>query len=96
MVTKNIIKFLKKGNSVYINGLGLLENRFVSSNIENGKINPPHNELILTTDEDGNGFEFVLFVSQEEGITMLEADDMISKWADELNEKIETDGSGSG
>lgn len=93
MVTKNIIKFLKKGNSLYINGLGLFEKRFVSSNIENGKINPPHNELILNTDKEGNGFEFVLFVSQEEGITMLEADDMISKWTNELNEKIETKGS---
>ena len=88
MIIENVIKILSRDNSVYINGLGLFKCKFVSSSIVDGRINPPHNELTLDTEEEGNGFEFVLFVSKEEGITLLEADDTISKWTKELNEKI--------
>lgn len=88
MIINNLIKILNRDNSVYINDLGLIEKKFIPSSIDKGTIYPPHYTLTLNPEEDGNGFDFVLFVSQEEGLPLLNADDKIREWTSELNDKI--------
>ena len=93
MITKNLIEALKKNNTIYINNLGLFENKFYPARIEGGQIFPPHNSITLDTTTEGNGFEFVLFISKEEEIALMEADSEINRWVSDIFEKIESEGS---
>lgn len=92
MVIKNIIQYLKNENSLYINDLGLIEKVYVEAKVDNNVIFPPHFNLELNESKVGNGFAFVLFLSKNELLRIVEADMKIKEWLEELKKMIDTQG----
>ncbi len=93
MIIKNIIEFLKDENSVFINDLGLFKKDYVGAQMVDGMIKPPHYRIILEKYESGNGFAFILFVSKQEQLRIVEADMAIKQWFDDLKNRISATGS---
>ncbi|MCQ2285506.1 MAG: hypothetical protein MJZ76_01360 [Bacteroidales bacterium] len=92
MIIKNIIKILNRNNSLYINELGKISKEFIPAKISEGKIEPPHNIVTYSNEDGGTGFEFVSFVAQEEGLSLLEADTKIKEWTDKIKEEVAKNG----
>ncbi len=92
MVIKNIIQYLKSENSLYINDLGLIKKVYVEAKVDNNVIFPPHFNLELNESKAGNGFAFVLFLSKNELLRIVEADMKIKEWLEELKKMIDTQG----
>lgn len=88
MIIKNIIEFLKDENSVFINDLGLFKKVYVGAQMVDGMIQPPHYHIILEKYDSGNGFAFILFVSKQEQLRIVEADMAIKHWLDDLKNRI--------
>lgn len=93
MIIKNIIEFLKDENSVYINDLGLFKKVYVGAKMVDGMIEPPNYRIILEKSDSGNGFAFILFVSKQEQLRIVEADMAIKHWLDDLINRISLTGS---
>lgn len=93
MIIKNIIEFLKDENSVFINDLGLFKKVYVGAQMVDGIIEPPHYHIILEKNDSGNGFAFILFVSKQEQLRIVEADMAIKHWLDDLKNRISDTGS---
>lgn len=92
MIIKNIIQFLQNEDALFINDLGLIKKVYVEARLENGTIYPPHFRLELQEFNVGNGFAFVLFVSKNEQLRIVEADMAIKHWLEEVKNRIKENG----
>jgi nucleoid DNA-binding protein len=89
MIVSNLIKYLAENKSAYINGLGLFQVVFHPAKVTKERILPPHNEVSLDVNADGSGFDFVLFLSNQGLMKIVEADDRIKAWTSQLLEDLQ-------
>lgn len=84
MIIRHIIRTLQQEDSTYINDLGFFEKKFVTAQLKEGVLMPPHYAVFFTPENDGNGFAFIAKLSETEQIRFNEADTEIKKWINEL------------
>lgn len=89
MIIKYIVKSLEQRDTVFVSGLGLFEKYYQSAEIINDKINPPYNGIKFDPNFDGNGFNFEMFVAQQEGKLISETSQTISEWVKDLKNAID-------
>ena len=88
MVIRNLIASLQEEDSVYVNEMGLFRKEFVSSYVQDGQIYPPRYNVSLDPSDDGSGFAFIIFVSKQEQIRIVDADSEIRQWVSQLRESL--------
>ena len=89
MIIKHIIELLKKDGEVYVNGLGLFKKIFHEAMTEGDQLIPPHNEVILQEDADGNGFALILALANQENMDVRAADEEVKKWTFSLKQRLQ-------
>ena len=89
MIIKHIIELLKKDGEVYVNGLGLFKKIFHEAMTEGDQLIPPHNEVILQEDADGNGFALILALANQENMDVRAADEEVKKWTLSLKQRLQ-------
>lgn len=89
MIIKHIIELLKKDGEVYVNGLGLFKKIFHEATTEGDQLIPPHNEVILQEDADGNGFALILALANQENMDVRAADEEVKKWTLSLKQRLQ-------
>ena len=89
MIIKHIIELLKKDGEVYVNGLGLFKKIFHEAMTEGDQLIPPHNEVILQEDADGNGFALILALANQENMDVRSADEEVKKWTLSLKQRLQ-------
>ena len=89
MITNNIIRFLQTEESVILNRLGKFSKKTIPSMVEKETILPPKVILEFEFIEDGSGFPIVDKISKWEFIRLLDADDAVNKWVNDLRESVQ-------
>lgn len=92
MIIKNIIEFLKGEEQLYINDLGLFKKIYKGAVVEGNQLHPPHYYLVLEESDTGNGFAFILFISKQEKLRIVDADIAIKTWIDDIKKQIAEQG----
>lgn len=92
MIIKNIIEFLKGEEQLYINDLGLFKKIYKGAVVEGNQLHPPHYYLVLEESDTGNGFAFILFISKQEKLRIVDADIAIKTWIDNIKKQIAEQG----
>lgn len=91
MIVKNLIEMLQGGEAVYINGIGLFQKQFHPAKVTKTEVLPPHYSVTLDNDADGSGFDFILYVSNHGGMKIVDADESVRNWQEELAEKLQSE-----
>lgn len=89
MIIKHIIELLQKDGEVYVNGLGLFKKIFHEAMTEGDQLIPPHNEVVLQEDADGNGFALILALANQENMDVKAADEEVKKWTLSLKQRLQ-------
>src|SRR5574344_1157605 len=88
MIIKNIIASLQVEDSVYVNDVGLFQKTFSPSQTMDGNIVPPRYSVALDTKVEGSGFAFIIFVSKQEQMRIVDADVVIREWVAQLMDDL--------
>jgi hypothetical protein len=89
MIIQTIIEILKTEDSVFINDLGQFTKCFVSAQLKDGLLYPPQNKVKFNHRSDGNGFAFILKLSEKFQKRIPEADTEVKNWVEELKSAVE-------
>lgn len=89
MIIQAIIEILKTEDSVFINDLGLFTKLFVSAQLKDELLYPPQNKIKFNPKSDGNGFAFILKLSEKIQKRIPEADSDVKSWVEKLKSAVE-------
>lgn len=89
MIVKYIVKSLEQRETIFVSGLGLFEKYYQSAQIVDDKIIPPFMGVKFDPTFDGNGFNFEMFVAQQEGQLISESSIAIEEWVRNLKNAID-------
>ena len=88
MVVKNLLAALQEEESVYVNDVGLFRKVFHPAKMKKGQMTPPHYTLELDSKADGSGFAFVMRISQNESMRIVDSDSAVKQWVASIKENI--------
>lgn len=89
MIINSIIRYLQTDDELIINRLGRFTKKSVASQVEGSMITPPKVILEFEYNEDGNGFSLIDKISKWESLRLLDADDAVTKWVQELKTAVQ-------
>lgn len=89
MIINSIIRYLQTDDELIINRLGRFSKKNVASQVEGSMITPPKVILEFEYNEDGNGFSLIDKISKWESLRLLDADDAVTKWVQELKTAVQ-------
>ena len=89
MIIQTIIEILKTEDSVFINDLGQFTKHFVSAQLKGDLLYPPQNKVKFNSKSDGNGFAFILKLSEKLQKRIPEANAEVKDWVEKLKSAVE-------
>ena len=79
---------LRTEEQVYVNQLGLFSKEFHPAKVGKTSVTPPHYSVVLDSQADGSGFAFILHHSNRLKSKIVDADNAIIRWTEELLERV--------
>ena len=88
MIVSSLIDMLRTEDQVYVNQLGLFSKEFHPAKVGKTSVTPPHYSVVLDSQADGSGFAFILHHSNRLKSKIVDADNAIIRWTEELLERV--------
>lgn len=79
---------LRVEEQVYVNQIGLFSKKFHPAKVGKTSVTPPHYSVVLDSQADGSGFAFILHHSNRLKSKIVDADNDIIRWTEELLERV--------
>ena len=88
MIVSSLIDMLRTEEQVYVNQLGLFSKEFHPAKVGKTTVTPPHYSVVFDSQADGSGFAFILHHSNRLKSKIVDADNDIVRWTEELLERV--------